>query len=128
MRSVVESWHIEDCSHIVVDNCSRLVHTHSHRSCRVFSVADVLEPKGDLGALVSRPLIRNLVSDTPHHDSRAVSVMADKIYEILFCPVHEVHIVSVPDLRGNPAVKCLCHKHHTHLVASFDELRSRHIM
>ena len=128
MRAIVEPRNIEHCGDIVVDHCSRLVHTHCHRSCRVFPVADLLEPEGDLCSLVARPLVRNLVTDTPHHDSRTVPVMPDQIDKVLLCPLFKIQVIAVLHLWGHPAIESFCHEHHSHLITYPYKFWRRHIV
>ena len=128
VRTIVEAWHIKHSSDIVIDHCSRLVHTHCHRSCRVFSVADLLEPEGYLGSLVARPLIRNLVTDAPHHYCRTAPVMSDQIDKVLLRPLLKIEIIAILDLRSHPAVESLSHEHHSHLIAYPYEFWRRHIV
>ena len=128
MRTIVETRHIKHCCNIVIDYSSRLVHTHGYWSCRILPVADLLKPKSNLSTLVAWPLVRNLVTDTPHHDSRAVPVMSDKIDEVLFCPLLEIEVIAVLHLRSYPTVEGLGHEHHTHLVTNLDKFWSRHIV
>ena len=65
------------------------------------------------------PLLWNLVAYRPHHDRRMVSVIQNKIGDILHSPLAEMTSVAILALRINPHIKRLSHHHHAQRIAEF---------
>ena len=88
-------------------------------------MADVLQHTSQFDA---SPLVRHFITHTPHHYTRIVTIVMNKIYQVLFHPFVENLVVTIRYLGTLPFIKRFKHKHHTHFVTSSHQLRCRHIM
>ena len=90
-------------------------------------MTDILQMFGYLHTLLA-PLLRNLVTDAPHHDARMVAMVFHQIGDILVAPLLEELGVTVLALRINPHIEALCHHHHTEGITDFHLQGRRHVV
>ena len=76
MRSIVKSGNIHYCSHIIIDNGIRCIHPLCDRTGQVFTMTDFLQEIRHFRSFIPIPLFGNLISDTPHHHTRIITIMA----------------------------------------------------
>ena len=126
-RTVVEARHIHHGSKVIVDYRIRIVHTLCYRTRRILAMANVLQEESGL-AFTLRPLVRHLITDTPHHDTRIVAIVTDQIHQVFFYPFVEEEVITILTLGHAPLVKALSHHHHTHLITGTHQLRCRHVV
>ena len=128
LRFIVETGDIKSSGKTIVYNSAILIHTACHRTCRIKTVAYVLQHH-KLAHAIWSPLTRNLIAHRPHHHGGIVAVMAQHVLHIFLSPFSENRAVAVLALRTeSPVVKWLDHQHHAHLVAKLHKLRGWHVM
>ena len=125
--TVVESRHVHHRRKAILHHGIRVIHPLCHRTCRILSVANILQPFRHLITLLIA-LVRHLVTNTPEHDAGIVAVMTNEIHQILLRPIVEKQVIAIGALRGVPLVETLSHQHHTHLIACLHQLGRRHVV
>ena len=90
-------------------------------------MTDILQPFSDLTAILL-PLIRDLITDTPHHDTGIIPVMTDQINQVSLCPLIKIKMITILTFRLIPLIETLGHHQHTHLITSLHQFWRRHIM
>ena len=88
----------------------------------------ILKHSCQLRAISLVTLIRYFITHTPNYNTWIISVVMNKIYNILLCPLIKYLMIAILTFCTLPFVERFCHNHHTHLIASLNKFRSRHIM
>ena len=127
MYTIVEARHIHGLCKTALQGIFCPIHTLGNRTGRIVLMTELLQMLGDLYTLLT-PLLRNLVTDTPHHDARMVAVVLYQIGDILIAPLLEELGIAVLALRINPHIETLCHHHHTERIADFHLQGRRHVV
>ena len=127
MYAIVEARYIHGLGKAALQGIFCPIHTLGYRAGRVILMTDILQMLGYLHTLLA-PLLRNLVTDAPHHDARMVAMVFHQIGDILIAPLLEELGVAVLALRINPHIEALCHDHHTEGIAEFHLQGRRHIV
>ena len=112
MYTIVEARNVHYLGKSTLQGSLSLVHTLGYRAGWIVLMTDILQMLGNLHTLLA-PLLRNLVTDTPHNDARMVAMMLHQIGHIPVAPFLEELGVAILALRINPHIEALCHYHHT---------------
>ena len=131
---IVESYDIKLSSKTIGYHGIKLIHTASHRSCRIFLMIQILKPCSHFKTTLL-PLRWHLISYAPHHDRRIIAVMMYKIHHVSLCPDAAIAtifikptMISVLAFRYIPLIKILSHHHKAHFITKLNKLLSWHIM
>ena len=127
MYAIVEARYIHGLGKATLQGIFCPIHTLGYRAGRVILMTDILQMLGYLHTLLA-PLLRNLVTDAPHHDARMVAMVFHQIGDILVAPLLEELGVTVLALRINPHIEALCHHHHTEGITDFHLQGRRHVV
>ena len=127
MYAIVEARNVHHLGKSTLQGSLSLVHTLGNRAGRIILMTDILQMLGYLHTLLA-PLLRNLVTDTPHNDARMVAMVLHQIGHIPVAPLLEELGVAILALRINPHIEALSHYHHTERVADFHLHGRRHIV
>ena len=127
MYAIVEARYIHGLGKAALQGIFCPIHALGNRTGRVIQMTEVLQTLGNLHTLLA-PLLRNLVTDAPHHDARMIAVVLYQIGDILIAPLLEELGVAVLALRINPHIETLCHDHHTERIADFHLHGRRHVV
>ena len=127
MYAIVEARYIHGLGKAALQGIFCPIHALGNRTGRVIQMTEVLQTFGNLHTLLT-PLLRNLVTDAPHHDARMIAVVLYQIGDILIAPLLEELGVAVLAFRINPHIETLCHDHHTERVADFHLHGRRHVV
>jgi len=127
MYAIVEARYIHGLGKSTLQGSLSLIHTLSYRAGWVVLMTDILQMLGYLHTLLA-PLLRNLVTDTPHNDARMIAVVLYQIGDILIAPLLEELGVAVLAFRINPHIETLSHYHHTEGIAEFHLHGRRHVV
>ena len=128
VRAVIETGYIHHGSHVVINHSIRRIHTLSNGTCRVFTMADVLQETWKFRSTIAVPLIRHFITDTPHNHTWIVTILMNQIHQIFFCPFIKNFMITVLHFGRFPFIEWFRHNHHTHLITSLNQLRSGHIV
>ena len=74
MYAIVEARYIHYLGKSALQGIFCLIHTLGYRAGWVVLMTDILQMLGNLHTLLA-PLLRNLVTDAPHHDARMVAMV-----------------------------------------------------
>ena len=127
MYAIVEARNVHHLGKSTLQGSLSLIHTLGYRAGWVVLMTDILQMLGNLHTLLA-PLLRNLVTDTPHNDARMVAMVLHQIGHIPVAPLLEELGVAILALRINPHIEALSHYHHTERVADFHLHGRRHVV
>ena len=113
--TIIKTGHINHGGKTISKNASHLIHAASNRTCRIFTMTDILQERSDFIAYRTT-LGRNFITDTPHYDTRIVAELMQHIYHITFCPLVEITVIAILTFGNVPFVERFQHHHKTHFI------------
>ena len=128
VRTVIKTGYVHHSRHIIIDYCIGSIHTLSNRTCRIFTMADILQEARQFRSTVTVPLVGHLITDTPHNHARIIAILMNQIHQIFLYPFIKHFVITILYFGCFPLVKWLGHYHHAHFITSFNQFGSRHIM
>ena len=91
-------------------------------------MTQVLQGFGHLGACYFIALLRDFVTDTPHHYTGVIAVGQYQIGNVLLPPLIKETGITILTLRIFPHVEALGHHHHTQRIANIHLHLTGHIV
>ena len=126
--TIIESGYVHSSRHIIVDYSIWSIHTLSDRTGRVFAMTDILQHTWKFRSVISIPLVGHFITDTPHHNTRIIAIVTNKIYQVFLNPLIEYLVIAIRHFCRFPFIKWFRHQHHTHFITRLYQFRSRHIV